>query len=206
MAVISGSLGFKRYVVSGKPEADFKVRFEERIKANAFEGFAENDPREEAFGWVSVDDLFDAYLPFDRWFEEGCIRLTLRFDRRKVPARMLKHECGKIEAQWKEKFARERLSKVERDEIKEMVHRTLVARALPESRGVDCYWDLERGEVLFFASAEKANDVFITIFEKTFEVKLAPLFPFALALNLLDERGRAAAPSVPESVFAGGRL
>lgn len=201
MAVITGALAFRRYRVAGPPPADFKVRFEERIKQNSFENFAENDPREEAAGWVAVDDLFDTYLPFDRWFHEGCVRLTLRMDRRRVPARLLKHECGKIEAQWKEKFARERLSRVERDEIKEMVTRNLVERALPDSRGVDFYWDVERGEALFFASAEKANDAFVTLFERTFEAKLSPLFPFALALEFLDERGREAAAGVSESVF-----
>ena len=205
MAVQNGSLGFRRYRVAGKIPTDFRAEMETRIRQNAFENFAENDPREEAAGWVACDDLFDIDLYPDRWLDSSCVRLTLRTDRRRVPPRMLRHECEKIQASWKERFGRERLTRAEKDQIKEMVVKNLIERALPDSRGVDFYWDMERGELFFFASGEKANDLFVNLFEKTFGMKLSPVFPFALALSLLDENGRKAAEACSESLFTSGR-
>jgi len=206
MAIISGGIRFRRYEVEGKLPADLRSLFETRIRANAFTPFEDNDPREEAMGWVAVDDWFDADLYPDRWLVGNTISLSLRTDKRRVPALILKHECKKREAEVKERDARERLSKAEREEIKTMLTRALSERQLPSIQGVDVHWDLDRNEVLFFSCGEKANDAFRTIFEKTFEgLTLAPIFPFSLALRALGSDRAATAEATVAANFTSAR-
>lgn len=202
MAVFTGSLGFKRYKVEGEVPAGMRAEYETRIRAKAFQPFGENDPREESVGWVAADDLFDIDLAPDRWLDENAVRLTMRTDKRRVPARLLKKECATMEEEWKVKFARERLSRAERDQVKELVTARLIERALPDIKGSDLYWDIGRGEALFFAGGERENDTFVNLFEKTFGLKLVPFFPFAMALMTLDEEERAIAARVTETAFA----
>lgn len=205
MAIFSGSLGFTRYRVEGALPKDIRTDFEAALRKHAFETFREGDAREETVGWVTADNLFDVDLSPDRWLDENCVRLTLRADRRRVPGRMLRHECEQIEESWKVKFARERLTRPEKDQIKEMVTAKLIERALPDAKGTDLYWDLDRAELYFFATGEKQNETFTTLFEKTFGLKLSAVFPFSMALNFLDEAGKKAAETVAETAFAPER-
>lgn len=202
MALINGAIRFRRYAVSGNPPADLRGEYETAIRNNAFTDFREGDEREEAVGWVTVQDWFDTDLFPDLWLIDEKINLTLRKDVRKVPARYLKRECKLKEEQWKAKFDREKLTRAERDDVKSMVTKVLAERVIPTTQGVDVSWDLKRGEVLFFSTGEKANDTFRTLFERTFKVKLRPCFPFALAMDALEDKAQLA-NNVTESHFSG---
>lgn len=204
MAVLKGAIRFRRYRVTGKPPTDLRDKYKERIAHLAHREFEEGDSRDEALGWVSTHDLFDAELYPDRWLVGDSIFLTLRKDVRKVPSKILAHECAKLEREWKVKFDRERLSKAEREEIKEMKTRELSQKVLPTITGVDMCWELKRGEVLFFSNGAQLNDSFTTIFEKTFEVKLKPLYPYVVAVETLGEGGEERAANVHEASFAPG--
>jgi recombination associated protein RdgC len=205
MAIFSGGIRFRRYEVSGKLPADLRNAFEGRIRAQAFSPFAPNDPRDEAVGWVAADDWFDTDLYPDRWLYGNMITLSIRTDVRRVPSLILKHECKKTQAEWKERLGRERLTRAEREDIKSINTKRLAEGVLPSIRGVDMFWDLERAEILFFSSGEKANDAFVTIFEKTFELSLMPIFPYSLAIRALGEDRAAAADAAVAASFMAGR-
>jgi recombination associated protein RdgC len=191
--------------VTGAPPDDLRNVYETRIRHHAFSGFEENDEREEAAGWVAADDWFDVDLFPDRWLIDDQIVLTLRTDVRKVPSRILRHECAKLEAEWKERHQRDRLSRAEREEVKQLVTRKLAARVLPSIRGTDVAWDLKRGEVLFFGCGNAANETFRILFEKTFQVKLKPLFPYALAVKGAGEKSAGKLDGLGAALFAPGR-
>ena len=80
MALINGAIRFRRYAVSGKLPADLRTDYEKAIRGNAFADFGEGDDREEALGWVSVQDWFDTDLFPDLWLMDEKISLTLRTD------------------------------------------------------------------------------------------------------------------------------
>lgn len=179
MGILQGSTRLRRYDVLGELDPDLDRHA--AIQANAFQGFVADDTREKTAGWVSIRDWgVTDFEPADYSIGET-LCLTLRIDSRKVPARLLKEECRKIEAEWKMNLGRENLSRAERDEIREMVHGKLIARALPTTRGIDFCWDGK--EVLFWNAAESANELFRALFEKTFGLKLRPVFPYTLALR-----------------------
>lgn len=201
MGILNGGIRLRRYQVLGELPQGFRATYEEAIQAQAFRDFVPDDEREQVLGWVPVDDWFDPNLPLDRWLVENTVNLTLRVDTKRIPARFLKQECRKLEAEWKLKSGREDLSRAEREEIETIVRRRLLERVIPSCQGTDVSWDLNRGEVLFWSTGERVNEAFRALFEKTFGVKLRPLFPYFLALRALgDEQGEVVDRVVP-SVF-----
>lgn len=191
MGILTGSTRLRRYNVVGTPPEDLLGA----IRANAFQGFGENDPTEKVAGWTAIRDWSLTDLQPSDYLIGGGLCLALRIDSRKVPARLLREESKKLEAEWKLKLGRESLSRAERDEIREIVHLRLLERALPATRGLDMAWHFERGSVLFWSATESVNELFRALFEKTFDVKLRPVLPFVLALRTTDEESlRAAGP------------
>lgn len=202
MGILSGGVRLRRFQVLGELPPDFRDRFEEAIGRHAFTDFAAEGDEEQCVGWVAVDDPYDPNLYLDRWLVENSVNLTLRVDTKRIPARFLKRECQKLEAEWKLKFGREHLSRAERDEVKEIVTKRLLERVIPSTQCLDVSWDLQRGDVLFWGAGEKATELFRALFEKTFELKLRLLFPYALALRVVGEEGEARLDAVQPTVFA----
>lgn len=198
MGVLSGGVRFRRYQVLGEVPKGFQGEFEEAIARHAFQDFGRDDPREQAAGWVPVDDWFDGALPVDRWLVHNTVALTLRVDTKRIPARFLRQECRKTQAEWRLKAGRDDLTRAEREEIETLVRRRLLERVIPSCQGIDLAWDLDRREVLFWSTGERVNEAFRALFERTFRFKVRPLYPYVLALRALaDETGAVADRVVP---------
>ena len=201
MGILSGGIRLRRYQVSGEVPRDFRGDYEEAIRKHAFQDLAAGDEREEVLGWVPVDDWFDPGLHLDRWLIEHTVNLTLRVDTKRIPARFLKQECRKVEDEWRLRSGREDLARAERDEIETIVRRRLLDRVIPACQGTDFSWDLNSGLVLFWGTGERLNEVFRSLFEKTFGVKPRPLFPYFLALRALGEEKGEIVDRVVPAVF-----
>ena len=110
-----------------------------------------------------------------------------------------------MEGEWRLRAGREDLTRAERDEIQTIVRRRLLERVIPACQGIDVAWDLDRADVLFWSTGERVNEAFRALFERTFRVKLRPLFPYVLALRALgDETGTLVDRVVPASFRPGG--
>lgn len=203
MGILSGAVRLRRYQVRGEVPPGFRDSFEEAIRSFGFQDFAADDEREQVAGWAPVDDWFSADLPMDRWLIENSICLTLRVDTKRLPSQYLRHQCRLLEAEWRQKAGRENLSRAEREEVQAIVRRQLLERAIPTVQGTDLVWHLKRGEVWFWSAGEKVNEVFSALFEKTFRLKLRPLFPYTLALRHLGEDSAEMLERVVPSVFRG---
>jgi DNA recombination-dependent growth factor C len=203
MGILSGTVRFRRYQVRGEIPAGFHDEFEDAIRKAGFQDFAADDEREQVAGWAPVDDWFSPDLPRDRWLVENRICLTLRIDTKRLPAQYLRYQCRQLEAEWRLKSGRENLSRAEREEVLAIVRRQLLQRAIPAVQGIDLCWDLERGEVWFWSTGETVNESFRSLFEKTFRVKLRPLFPYALALRQQGDDGAEVLDRVVPSVLRG---
>ena len=181
MGILSGGIRFRRYQVLGEPPEGFRTAYEESIQRNAFRDFSSNDEREQVVGWVCVDDWFSTDLNLDQWLVGNTLNLTLRIDTKRIPSRFFKQECRKLESEWRMKTGREDLTRAEREEVQSIVRRRLLDRVLPSCQGLDTSWDLDRSDLLFWSTAEKANQAFRTLFTRTFRLELQPLFPYLLA-------------------------
>ncbi|MHB8767270.1 MAG: recombination-associated protein RdgC [Deferrisomatales bacterium] len=206
MGILNGGIRLRRYQVMGEVPSGFQETFEEAIQRHEFVDFAADDGREEALGWVGVDDWFRPGLHAGRWLIDQAVCLALRVDTKRIPRHYLKQQCRAMEAEWKLKAGREDLTRAEREEIEGIVHKRLLERVIPSSQGLDMAWDLDRSDLLFWSSSDKANDAFKALFERTFGLKLRPLFPYLVALRVLGPEAAEVADRVVPADFrpAGG--
>lgn len=203
MALLSGSIRLRRFEARGELPKDFANDFETAVNSHAFAELSENDSREEAVGWVSVADIFDTSLDRTKWLVGDTVNLAIRVDVKRIPSVIFKKECEKLEKTVKERDGRERLSVAERRELKELVKKKLSAKVLPTIKIIEMSWDIKRGEVYLFACSEKVSEIFKTLFEKTFKLKVHPLFPYAIAAKIAGSEERLG--GVAASDFAGGK-
>ena len=154
------------------------------------EGFRsiEQTSDELAIGWVELDDYeassFDNEQSFRR---DQHICFTLRQDRRKIPAALLKRQV----AQLSEKFLANnpsfnRVPKGEMEQIRDTARSLLMARTLPTPSCYDVIWDTERHLLRLCSLSPKVLDSFQGLFQQTFpNLRLQLLHPFARAEQLL---------------------
>ncbi len=203
MALLSGSIRLRRFEARGELTQDTLNSFETAVNSHAFAELSENDTREEAVGWVSVADIFDSALDRTKWLVGDTINLAIRVDVKRIPSVIFKKECENLEKTVKERDGRERLSAAERRELKELVKKKLSVKVLPTIKIIEMSWDPKRGEVYLFGCSEKVSEVFKALFEKTFKVKVRPLFPYTLAARFAG--GEEKVGGATSSDFAAGR-
>ena len=205
MGVASGGIRCRRYQVLGEPPPGFQAAYEEAIQRYAFSDFSPGDQQEQVLGWAGVDDWFDPNLEQGRWLIDSVIALALRIDTKRIPSRFFREECRKLESEWRLKSGREVLSRAEKDEIQTIVRNRLLERVIPACQGVDMAWELNRGEVLFWTTADRVNETFRSLFERTFGLKLRPFFPYFLALRSAGEEKAELLDRVVPVSFHPGR-
>jgi len=106
---------------------------------------------------------------------------ALRVDQKKIPAKIIKRELEIAIEKKKEEHGRDFLSKNERSELKEQVVDIVTSKTPFTTDLYHVTWNANTNELLFFASPKNAKELFETLFYKSFELKLIPLFPFSLA-------------------------
>ncbi|HWP66682.1 MAG TPA: recombination-associated protein RdgC [Candidatus Limnocylindria bacterium] len=166
------------------------------------------DGSQQTSGWIGIHDPLAAELsPADLFFQHY-LAVGFRFDRRAVPAVLLRLERRRLEEERRRERGVPRLGAAARREIKNEVTDRLLARALPVPRLYDCLWNLETGRVYLTGTQRAARDAFAELFRRTFGVEPQPLIPYfaaaeaglpALALETL----RAAEPS---SIMGAGSV
>ena len=157
------------------------------------------DGSQQTCGWIGIHDpLATELTPADLFFQHY-LAVGFRFDRRAVPAVLLRLERRRLEAERRQARGVPRLGAAARREVKAEVTERLLARALPVPRLYDCLWNLETGRVYLTGIQRTARDAFAELFRRTFGVEPQPLIPyFAAAHTGLSPRAletlRAAEP------------
>jgi len=141
----------------------------------------DGDDTQQACGWVGIHDpLADDLTPADLFFQQY-LAVGFRFDRRAVPAQLLRLERRRLEETRRRERGVPRLGAAARREIKAEIQARLLARALPVPRLYDCVWNLESGRVYLTGSQRTARDAFAELFRKTFGLEPVPLIPYVAA-------------------------
>jgi hypothetical protein len=184
MPALRGSLTYARYFVDGEPPDDFRDAFVRAVRLRAMKPLEPDDDALERSGWCAVGEPFELALDYESVFYNSFLNVGFRTDRWVVPGPMLKAKMRDAEAAYLAKKGRERLSKRERTELKELVLRRLRKDLVPQMRVVDLSWSLEEGVVRFFSLAARPAAAMSDLFTKTFGLKLVPEAPYTLAARL----------------------
>jgi recombination associated protein RdgC len=181
MPALKGSLSYARFFVDGEVPEDFRERYMRAIRLRAMKPLSADEDASERSGWCVIGEPFELDLRYDNVFYNNFVNLGFRTDRWALPGPLVRAKVSEAERAYREKKGRDRLSKRERAEIKEVVTRKLRKQFVPAMRVIDVSWSIEEGVVRFFNQAAKPGLAMSELFTKTFGLKLIPEAPFTLA-------------------------
>jgi DNA recombination-dependent growth factor C len=184
MALISGSASIRRYHVKEKSNGKFSDEIVENIRRFTFQEFSTESETEEQAGWVSIDDMFRGPLDDYSFEKNAYVTMSLRVDKKTVPARTLRAYTIKEETRYLQVRNRDKLTRQEKKDIREIMRVKLLKQALPSIAVYDFLWNLQKATLYFFSTSERANVKFSELFEKTFGTAPIKTSPLGLAVAL----------------------
>ena len=204
MGVLKGSISYVKFQVEGELPDEVHQKFMARIRTRTFKVLTPEEADDLSVGWVPVERPFDDDVSFrtDGVFFGSYLNLAMRLDRWKFPSSLVKSKMAAAERAYLQKTGKERLSKAEKAELRELVERKLRKDGIPVSKTVDFSWNLATAELRFFGKSKVILEHFSELFEKCFSVKLVPAAPYTIGMALgLPKRLEAALASVEPAVL-----
>ena len=203
MPVLSGSMSTMGYFAQGELPSDFKQTYLEAMSGLRFKEIDLASDRDEAAGWVCVEDPFDTDFDINKVFFTDYAVMTLRIDKIRIPAAVFRLHLHKALAQRRAELGKETLNKSEKDDVRDFLQKQLRKRVLPSVQTIDATWNLETNRVWLFSQNKAANAVFEQLFFNTFGFTLTPKNPYTqLSHGDLRDEQREQALNVEASVFA----
>jgi DNA recombination-dependent growth factor C len=206
VGAISGTLSYKLFYVQGEIPKDWKDRFVQSVAQHAFEELSPESDEEESTGWVVIDRPLHVDFDLHSMLFNHFINLSLRQDRYAVPSGLLNAHFGEAVREYMVENNKNKLSKFEKDDIKEMVKRRLKEKQFPRMRITDMSWDMRTGRVRFWGHSNKTCELFQGFFEDTSGLKILPANPYINAVESgLEPEEVEALQMVEPSNFVGQR-
>jgi recombination associated protein RdgC len=181
---LKGSLTYCRLYVDGELPDDFRDRFVKAIRLRAMKPLDPDEEASERSGWCVLGEPFAVPDHGESIFFDAYLNLGLRTDRWAIPGPLLRSKVREAEAAYLQKKGRERLSRKEKTEIKELTARKLRRQLAPVTKVIDLSWSLDEGLVRFFSHAAKPLASLMELFQRTFSLTLVPEAPYTLAARL----------------------
>jgi recombination associated protein RdgC len=187
MSVLKGVITYTKYQVEGVMPDDHHQKFMARIRTREFRALTPEDADDISVGWVPIERPYDEEISFrtEGVFFVSYLNLGLRIDRWKFPAALIKAKVTSAETAYRAKTGKERISKAEKKELRDMVERKLRRDGVPVTKVVDFTWNMDSREVRVFGASSSVLEHFYELFEKTFQpLKLVPSTPYTVGLTV----------------------
>lgn len=189
MGAFTGTLTYKQYYVAGDLPDGFRDKFLTALNAHAFRDIDLDAGEDKRVGWVTIQDVLDSDFRVDKFLFNHYLCAALREDAIKIPATTLKVYVQKEEKLKKADLKRDKLTKFERDEIREVVRLDMRRKTIPTIKFYDMVWNLDARTVWFWTHNRSLCETFEEAFERTFELRLVPHNTYcALEFSGLGER------------------
>ena len=183
MGLISSSHSLSRYHVEGEFDGSTMEGVREGLIQNAIPTI-ESEYDELIAGWTPIESPYNPDFQSFSFLFGTYFSFSLRIDKKSIPAKLVqKHMAVEIEKKKKES-GREFISKNEKSEIKEMVLDILMHKMPAIPSLYDVLWDYEGRQLFFFSTQKAANELFETLFLKSFNHKAIRIFPYTLMEKL----------------------
>jgi recombination associated protein RdgC len=203
MPVLSGSMSTMGYFAQGELPSDFKQTYIDAMRQRRFKDIDPASDRDQAEGWVTLEDPFDTEFDLNKVFFTDYVVMSLRIDRIRIPAAVFKLHLQKALVDYRTEKGKEKLSKGEKDEVRDFLESQLRRRVLPSVQTIDAAWNLESNRVWLFSHNKGINEIFQQLFHDTFGFTLTPKNPYVQLLHSdLDDDARDLALNIESAVFA----
>lgn len=179
MGLITSTQSVSRYTVDGHIENPAVENIRNSLKKYSIP-VIESEFDEIVSGWTPFESPYDP--DFDKFsFQFGTYFVfNLRIDKKSIPAKLLQKHMAMEIAKRIEKSGRDFISKNEKSEIKDRVI-DLLMRKIPSVPSIyEILWDYEEKNIYFHTTQKAANELFETLFLKTFNLKAIRLFPYTM--------------------------
>lgn len=190
MGILANSVSICQFQIAGNlPEGNIFEWIGECLEKHAFTSI-EGSAEELSIGWVRTDDYqntdFAGTQPFRHDHYAG---FTLRRDQRRIPTPLLKAYQQIAEHEFlNANPGFFKVPKQKKEDIRDAVRLSLLARSLPSPAMYDVVWDTRSGLVTLASISSAVIDLFETEFKKSFpELRLLMVHPFARALRVAPE-------------------
>ncbi len=177
MGLISSTHSISRYHIDGKFESSAAEEVRNSLITYSIPKL-ESEFDAISAGWTPFESPYNP--DFDKFsFQFGTYFLfSLRVDKKSIPIRLIqKYMAIEIEKKM-EKSGRQFISKNEKKEIKEMVMDLLMHKIPAIPSVYEILWNYEEQNLYLFSTQKAANELFETIFFKSFKLKPVRLFPY----------------------------
>ena len=186
MSLFATTTKLTRYLVQAEGRND-------EIRKKVFEGLKGN-AMPEIQG--EYETLITGWVPFETPYRPDFVTQSftygedmvfgLRIDQKKLPAKVIKRELEIAIENKKKEQGRDFISRSEKLELKEQVIDILMSKTPFNTDIHHVCWNPNTCEVLLFTTTKAAQELFETLFFKSFACKLIPIFPFSLAYYKLS--------------------
>lgn len=196
MGLFSGSASYTRYRITGDVPDAVKPFALEKLQWHAFREIDPGTLSDKSIGWVSAENMSLASFEDMHFAKDPYLVFALRIDTRRIPPIALRAALLREELKLKQESGRERLSKKQKNDIREEQIQRLLKKVLPLPSVCEVCWNTAAGEVLFFSTSKKSNEEFVAFFYRSFDLKLRALTPVLLAGEMLP--GGLESPEKPQ--------
>lgn len=204
MGFENATCSLTRFRIVDDVPASLWTEVTDRLRQHAFldiDGMAEM----QSIGWCCFDDMRDVDWHTAPPQKGEYIVFSLRKDTRRIPPAVIKKhmddaldaERATLRAQGKTFISRER-----RKELKAQVLLRLRERFLPTPAFFNVLWLPERNEVWLASTNPGIVDIFMTLYQHTFDLNLEQITPHTLAIDMLGGAREEEVTAVEETDFA----
>lgn len=180
MGLLSSAVSITRYKVEGELEEPVLENIAKGLKENAIMDI-DDEVSEKASGWTSFEDSFKPDFEGSSFSIGTHLVFSLRIDKKTIPAKVIKKKYNEEMAKRLAETGREKLSRNEKQGIKEAVISNLSLRIPAVPNTYDIIWNYEDRDVWFLSTQKAANEELETLFSKSFKLTLIRLFPYTIA-------------------------
>ena len=194
MPALRGSLTYARFFVEGDLPDDLHSRLLKAIRQRVMKPLEPDEEAVERSGWCRIGEPMELEIGHEDVFYNNYVNLGFRTDRWVIPGPLLRTKLREAERAYLQKKGRERLTRKEKTELKELVSKRLRRQMDPRTSAVDVSWSLDERIVRFFSASPKLGALLEEHFAKTFaSLKLVPEAPYTLAARLGLSKAESAA-------------
>lgn len=174
---ISGPLTFSRFVIAGRPPADFPAFFDQQIRRHAFRSPAKGR-QEKTVGWAGIENVLDTDFRHASYAWGDYLLFSLRIDRRTLPPSLLKLRSLEAEKKYLGESARKKIDKTTRERIRDTIREDLLGHTLPTPFFYEICWSASGGSLLLTSLTETVIQDFQELFNASFDLAPCPYVPW----------------------------
>lgn len=183
MGFISSTHPLSRYYIEGRFEDSTMEAVREGLIQNAIPEI-ESEYDEISAGWTPFESPYKPDFETYSFIFSTYFLFSLRIDKKSIPPKLVqKHMAIEMEKK-KQETGRDFLSKNEKAELKEYILDILMHRIPSIPNTYDILWSYEEQLLYMFSTQKAANELFETLFFKSFNHKPIRIFPYTLVEKL----------------------